>query len=176
MLKEVIVVEGKMDVIAVKKAVDADCLITNGFEFGKNILPNIKAAYEQRGIIILTDPDAAGERIRTFLTKKFPKAKQAFVPVENATANGDIGIEQASVAAIRTALRNVQTKCANRRQEFTYADLTRHNLTGTSNAVCRRAKLGAALNIGFANAKIFLRRLNDYGITREKFEQAIETI
>lgn len=29
----------------------------------------IRVAYEKRGIIILTDPDTAGERIRRVLTK-----------------------------------------------------------------------------------------------------------
>lgn len=35
MIKEVLVVEGKMDVVAINKAVEADCIITEGF----NLLP-----------------------------------------------------------------------------------------------------------------------------------------
>ena len=31
MIKEVLVVEGKMDVLAVNRAVEADCIITDGF-------------------------------------------------------------------------------------------------------------------------------------------------
>ena len=31
MIQEVLVVEGKMDVVAIDKAVDADCIITGGF-------------------------------------------------------------------------------------------------------------------------------------------------
>ncbi len=38
MIKEVIVVEGKMDVVAVNKAVEADCLITGGFGLNKKAL------------------------------------------------------------------------------------------------------------------------------------------
>ena len=37
----------------------------------------------------------------------------------------------------------------------------------------RRAKLGAALGVGYANAKTFLRRLNHYGVTREEFSAAL---
>ena len=51
----------------------------------------IRVAYEKRGIIILTDPDTAGERIRRVLTKKFPNAQHAFVPRDEAFANDDIG-------------------------------------------------------------------------------------
>ena len=64
MIKEVIVVEGKSDVLAIGRALEADCLITGGFGLSKRAMNDIKAAYEKRGIIILTDPDGAGERIQ----------------------------------------------------------------------------------------------------------------
>ena len=76
MLKEVLIVEGKADVIAVKRAVEADCITTGGFHITRRTLENISAAYNRRGIIILTDPDSAGENIRRFLSKKFPEAKR----------------------------------------------------------------------------------------------------
>ena len=56
---------------------------------------------------------------------------------------------------------------------FTSADLMVNNLSGAAEASVRRAKLGAALGLGYANAKVFLKRLNHYGITREEFEQAV---
>ena len=71
MIQEVLVVEGKMDVVAIDKAVDADCIITGGFALHKKTLDDIEKAYKKRGIIILTDPDSAGERIRKFLAKRF---------------------------------------------------------------------------------------------------------
>ena len=37
-------------------------------------------------------------------------------------------------------------------------------------------KLGAILGIGFANAKNFLKRLNHYGVTREEFDNAIDSL
>jgi ribonuclease M5 len=67
MIKEVLVVEGKMDVVAIDKAVEADCITTGGFTLSKRSLNDIAEAYKKRGIIILTDPDGAGERIRRFL-------------------------------------------------------------------------------------------------------------
>ena len=57
--------------------------------------------------------------------------------------------------------------------EFTATDLILHRLNGFPNSGVRRAKLGALLGIGFANAKTFLRRLNNYGITREEFNLAL---
>ena len=160
MIKEVLIVEGKMDVVAVNRSVDADCIITGGFTLNRRTLNDIKHAYERRGIIILTDPDSAGECIRKFLTARFPNAKHAFVPKLDAIANNDIGIEQASPEAI----------------EFTMSDLIVNRLNGSTDASERRAKLGEILGLGFANAKNFLRRLNHYGVTRAEFETALKEI
>ncbi len=80
MLKQVIVVEGKSDIQRIAQAVEADCIATEGFTLRKGVIDMIRVAYEKRGIIILTDPDTAGERIRRVLTKKLPNAQHAFVP------------------------------------------------------------------------------------------------
>lgn len=173
MIKEVLVVEGKMDVVAIDKAVEADCIITEGFNLKPKALDSIEKAYKKRGIIIMTDPDSAGERIRRFLTKRFPEAKHAFIPKEDATANNDIGIEQASPEAIRTALAKVRTMDWEPTNNFSGADLLRAGISGSPAAGEKRAKLGAVLGIGYANAKTFLHRLNNYGITREEFLQAV---
>ena len=173
MIKEVLVVEGKMDVVAIDKAVEADCIITEGFNLKPQALDSIAKAYQKRGIIIMTDPDSAGERIHRFLTKRFPEAKHAFIPKEDATANNDIGIEQASPEAIRTALAKVRTMDWEPTNNFTGADLLRAGISGSPAASEKRAKLGAVLGIGYANAKTFLQRLNHYGITRQEFQQAV---
>ena len=80
MLKEVIVVEGKSDTAAIRRALEADTIETGGFTLAASTLRKIEAAYKKRGIIILTDPDGAGNRIRRFLTERFPEAGQAFIP------------------------------------------------------------------------------------------------
>ncbi len=54
MLKEVLIVEGKMDTAAVKKALEAETIETGGFTLSPSTLRKISAAYEKRGIIILT--------------------------------------------------------------------------------------------------------------------------
>lgn len=176
MLKEVLVVEGKMDVVAINKAVKADCIITEGFNLKPMALKNIETAYKSRGIIIMTDPDMAGERIRAYLTKRFPNAKHAFVPREEATANDDVGIEQAQPEAIRKALSKVHTQEIIQSSEFSSTDLILNGLSGAADASARRAKIGAKLGIGFANAKTFLKRLNNYGITRAEFTDALKEL
>lgn len=165
-----------MDVLAVGRAVEADCIITDGFRLSPRTVASIGDAYKRRGIIILTDPDPAGERIRRFLSKKFPEAKHAFVPKEEATANDDIGVEQASPEAIRTALEKVRTLDWNPVDRFSAVDLIAAGLSGGDGASERRARLGARLGVGFANAKTFLKRLNHYGVTWEEFESGLQEL
>lgn len=176
MLKEVIVVEGKMDTVAVKKALDAETIETGGFTLSKKTLQQIAAAYEKRGIIILTDPDGAGQRIRDYLTKRFPKAGQAFVPKKDARTPDDVGIEQAAPEAILAALGKIHYHQYTPQKTFTEDDMFANELSGTSKSAAKRAALGAVLGIGFGNAKRFLVRLNNYGVTREEFKKALENL
>ena len=173
MLKEVLVVEGKMDTVAIRRALEADTIETGGFTLAPYTLRQIEAAYQKRGIIILTDPDGAGERIRRFLTERFPEAGQAFIPKIQATANNDVGVEQAQPEAILAALANVRHHDYRPQVEFTHMDLFRYDLNGSPQAAARRDALGAELGIGYGNAKRFLERLNHYGVTREEFLAAL---
>lgn len=173
MLKEVLVVEGKMDTVAIKRALAADTIETGGFNLAPHTLRQIEAAYKKRGIIILTDPDGAGERIRRYLTQRFPEAGQAFVPKADATAHHDVGIEQAQPPAILAALAKVRHHEYNPQAEFSSRDLWEHDLAGVGSAAARRDKMGALLGIGYGNAKRFLERLNSYGVTRSEFAAAL---
>lgn len=174
MLQEVIVVEGKSDIARVQQALEAECIATEGFNLRPQVISQIEQAYHKRGIIILTDPDTAGERIRRFLGKKFPNAQHAFVPREEAFANEDIGIEQASPEAIRKALSKLHLQSMESSNEFSMQDMVSNNLTGGPSSVQRRADIGAKLGIGYGNSKQFLYRLNHYGISRHEFEQAVK--
>lgn len=176
MLKEVLIVEGKMDTVAVRRALDCETIETGGFALRPDTLRQIQAAYEKRGIIILTDPDGAGERIRRYLTERFPEAGQAFVPKKEARVPGDVGIEQAKPEAIREALEKTRYHRHQPREEFTIRDLWENGLSGGEAAGQKRDRLGAELGIGYGTVKKFLRRLNTYGVTREEFERALEKI
>ena len=165
-----------MDTVAVKRALECDTIETGGFALRPQTLKQIEAAYRKRGIIILTDPDGSGERIRKYLTERFPDAGQAFVPKKDARVPDDVGIEQARPEAILLALSKVHHHEYNPEPVFSAADLRDNGLSGSTDASRRRDLLGAELGIGYGTAKSFLRRLNTYGITREEFERALGII
>lgn len=176
MIKEVIVVEGRDDFIAVKRAVDAEIIVTGGYALPKSVIERIKKAGERRGVIVFTDPDYAGEKIRKKISGMVEGCKHAFLPVELATKDGDIGIENAMPQDIIDALSKARAQTIQRKDEYTIADLIDNGLLGTPDSGVRRDRIGRMLGIGHANGKQFLSRLNNYGITREEFNLAIKKL
>lgn len=173
MIKEVIVVEGRDDSLAVKRAVDAEVIITGGYALPKSAMDRIKFSLERRGVIIFTDPDYTGERIRRILSSRFAGCKHAFLSVEAATKDGDVGIENASSEDIINALSKARAESIEKIEEFNIYDLTHNNLLSSPEAGLRRDKVGRILGIGHGNGKQFLSRLNNYGISRDEFNSAV---
>ncbi len=176
-IRETVVVEGRDDEAAVLRAVDAGVLCTHGWGLPESSLETIRAAYEKLGIIILTDPDHAGRKIRERLTALFPEAKQAWIVRDDAQKMRggkpvDIGVENASPETIRDALlaakASVSPGQAPSEGAVTAADLIALGLSGTPQSTALRQALGRELGIGSCNAKTFLKRLNVYGISREE--------
>lgn len=176
MIKEIIVVEGKADISAVKKAVDAQIISTNGLGINDKIINIIKKASKNKGIIILTDPDFPGKKIRNILSSEIENCKHAFIPRDKAKKDGDIGVENASVEAILEALKNARAEVSENRQEFSNSDMIYYGLVGNENAAKKRSFIGDELGVGYCSAKQFLKRLNSFGITREELEEAISKI
>lgn len=177
-IKEIIVVEGRDDISAVKAAVDAEIIQVNGFAVRKKEnIERIRVAEKNRGIIILTDPDYAGNEIRKYIHKFFPEAKDAYIRRCEGTKDGDIGVENASPEAIINALEKGRCTVSDDLQEnFTMSYLMECGLVGGAEASERREKVGGKLGIGYSNGKQFLSKLNRYGITKEEFERALNSI
>lgn len=175
-IKEVIVVEGRDDTAAVLRAVDAATIETHGFGITRATWKRLEEAYRMRGLIVLTDPDHAGEEIRKKISLRFPDAGQAFIARSKATEGSDTGVENASPQDIREALSKVSFSLTEKRAEFTEADLAAAGLSGEDGARERREALGEALGIGYANAKTLLGRLNGLGVSREAFDRETESL
>ncbi|SDK59951.1 ribonuclease M5 [Sediminibacillus albus] len=177
-VKEIIVVEGKDDTAKIKQTVDADTIETNGSAVNSEIIEQIKHAQEKRGVIIFTDPDYPGERIRHIVANAVPGCKHAFLTREDAKAkhNKGIGIEHASKEALQKALANVYELAATYDSELTREDLFTYGLLGGPQAKVRRQKLGAILQIGYTNGKQLLKRLTMFQISRETFINTMEKI
>ena len=176
MIKEVIVVEGRDDITAVKRAVEAEVIAVGGFGINKKVINRIKEAQKRQGVIVLTDPDFAGEKIRKIIAKRVLGIKHAYISQKDGTKNGDIGVENAEPDTIIKALDSAKCETKEKREEFHTKDMVVHSLTGNESAKERRDKLGSVLGIGYCNSSQFVTRLNNYGISREEFLNALMKI
>lgn len=176
MIKEVIVVEGRDDITAVKKAVDAEVIAVGGFGINGTVINRIKEAQRRKGVIVLTDPDFAGEKIRNIIAKRVAGIKHAYIAKEEGLKDGDIGVENACPEAIIRALEGAKATLGEKREEFIIQDLVFFKLSADPNAKKRRELLGKELRIGYGNANQLLSRLNNYGITKEEFVEAIKRV
>ncbi len=169
-------VEGKDDIQAVKSAVEAEVVATGGFGYDENFMDKLKLAAENRGVIIFTDPDYAGEKIRRSICKELKNCKHAFLPRGKAFKKGDVGVENATKEDIIEAIKKARPIIIEKRQEFVKEDLVNLGLVGNFNSRKKREQLGDILGIGYCNSKQLLNRLNNFGITKEEFIKALEGI
>jgi ribonuclease M5 len=177
-IKEIIVVEGRSDTTAIQRAVNADTIETNGSAVNEETIQKVKLAQEKRGVIIFTDPDYPGEKIRQTIANRVPGCKHAFLPKEEAKGkNGKkIGVEHASMESIRTALEHVKQEWVEGDGEISKQDLIDAGLVGGSGASERREKLGRILKIGYTNGKQLHKRLQMFQISKEAFISALRSV
>lgn len=184
-VKEAIIVEGRDDVDAVSKACDALIIATHGFGITKDTWKLIDKAAQEKGLLILTDPDFSGEEIRRRITARYPDAKQAYLPRSKALKKGDIGVENAAPEAIREVLEQAAALESARSEEqpgrpkpepLTVRDFYELGLDGAPGSKELRIKVGAALGIGYGNAKTFRKKINHFEIDKERIKEIIENI
>ena len=173
---ELIVVEGKDDIAAVKLAIDGEVIATSGYGFSKDLVALLQKMVLRTGIIIFTDPDSAGNQIRRKLDSLVPGCKHAYLPQAEGTKGRNIGIENASPTAIQEALNQVRGKADAAKGDFTLQDLVNYGLSGKSGSGAKRKVVGKALGIGDTNSKQFLSRLNHLGVLRQEFIEAVNNI
>ncbi|WP_244834248.1 ribonuclease M5 [Clostridium sp. BJN0001] len=176
MIKEVIVVEGRDDIDAVKKAIDAEVIAVGGFGINKKVIDRIKEAQKRKGVIVLTDPDFAGEKIRRIISKRVKGIKHAYIAKEDGLKNGDIGVENACPKVILDALEQAKITSEEKKSFFNMQDMYYFKLAGCSSSKRRREIFGKILGIGYGNASQMVLRLNNYGITPEEFTHAISIV
>ncbi|PIC63662.1 ribonuclease M5 [Sporosarcina sp. P13] len=177
-IEEVVVVEGKSDTIAIKRATGADTIETNGSAISDKTIERIRHAQQTRGIIVFTDPDFPGRRIRAIIEEQVPGVKHAFLPKKETIAkNGrGLGIEHASDEAIRQALASVYTVSEHTLEEIPMAMLLDAKLIGHADSRGRREKLSELLQIGQVNGKGLKKRLEMFRITQLRLEETIRVL
>ena len=162
-IKETIVVEGKYDRDRLRNITDAPIIMTGGFTLykDKKIIKAICAAAKETGIIILTDSDGAGFRIRNYIKQcvgKQGKVLNAYIPSVKGKEKrkdapgkeGILGVEGMTEEVLGKILKNATEilpdapKCE---KVLTKAMLYEDGLSGKENSDELRKKLTKELSL-----------------------------
>lgn len=162
-IKEVIVVEGKTDTAIIKKLFDAQTIETHGLAIDEHTLDFIEKAQQSRGVIILTDPDYPGMKIRNIIIERVPNAKHAFVEKKDAIGKKKLGIAEAREEAIIQALENVVT-FSKGEESLSWNEFLSLNIIGNKK---RRLEIYDTFHLGYGNVKTLFKRLNLASITKQ---------
>jgi len=181
-----VVVEGRYDRIRLSSVIEGVVIETGGFRIRRDreLLAALRAMAATTGLIILTDSDAAGFRIRHFLKGALgPEAKltHVYIPAVAGkerrkaapSAEGLLGVEGMDEATLREAFLRAGVACeaAPPDARLTRADLYEAGLIGAPDSAARRRSLCEALRLPpRLSAKTLLDLLNTL-TTPEEFDR-----
>lgn len=173
-LRPVIVVEGKTDVQFLSSFVKADFVEVNGSAISRETISYISALAKKRKVIVLTDPDGPGRRIRKVLDEAIPGLAHAFVPKEKCVRGKKVGIAESDKESVLIALRNIVPGEVVPSSDLDEASLFRLGLVGGPDSARLRKELGERLHIGEANGRSFLKRCKALGLTEDDLRRALD--
>ncbi|WP_294581103.1 ribonuclease M5 [uncultured Thomasclavelia sp.] len=171
-IKEVVVVEGKTDSALLKELFEVDTIETHGLAIDDQTMVLIKEAAKSRGIIVLTDPDFPGKKIRDLIQKQVPNCKHAFVAKKDAVGKKKVGIAEARKEAVVAAIENVVT-FDSENQSISWPEFLELDIIGNKQ---KRLKIYQEFNLGYGNVKTLFRRLNMVGITKEEILRRVGNV
>ncbi len=162
-IKETIIVEGKYDKIRLSALFDANIIELGGFQIynNKDKLALIRRIAEANGIILVTDSDSSGFKLRHFIEGAVPKSqiKNVFIPnvsgkekrKQKPGKEGLIGVEGMTTEALLNAFKaagvDPETGESKRTEPITKARLFELGLSGKENSAELRRKICERYNL-----------------------------
>lgn len=160
-ISQAIIVEGKYDKIKLSSFIDGIIICTNGFQIykDKQMAALIRYYAEKSGIIILTDSDSAGFKIRGHLKGICPKGRiiNLYIPdvfgKEKRKAlpskEGKLGVEGIDVQLLRKTFEEagVLSESAPQREMISRLDFYELEISGGSRSSALRRDIAKALEL-----------------------------
>lgn len=178
-LKEAVVVEGRYDASRLANLIDGMIITTDGFAIYKDLAKQklLKEIGRKNGLIVLTDSDAAGFRIRNYIQNIVGSTfvKHAYIPAipgkekrkTEASREGILGVEGVPDDLIYRALIQAGINHCEEKMDrlITNSDLFEWGLSGGKSSAEKRRRLLVALDLPpRMNKNAMLRVLNElYG-------------
>lgn len=187
-----VIVEGKYDKIKLANFIDAVIIETDGFRIfsDKEKRAFIRNLAKTKGIIVMTDSDSAGFRIRNFISNIASDGEiiNVYIPdvfgkekrKTEASKEGKLGVEGLSEEIITEALTKAgvfHKECEKAdSRPVTVNDLYEDSLTGHDNSAERKRKLLKALSLPSRMSNSQLLKLINTFMTYEDYKKAVMEI
>lgn len=187
-LNEAVIVEGKYDKIKLSSILDAVIIETGGFSIfsDKERLEMIRKLAMTKGIIIMTDSDSAGFKIRSYLRGSLPKdrVKHVYIPdilgkeprKAALSKEGKLGVEGISTQIIIDCLQRAGVffdETNHSADRITKLDLYEDGLTGGPNSAAIRRKLLEQLGLPKRLSSNMLVDVLNAMMSYEEYKQAV---
>ena len=188
-IDEVIVVEGKYDKERLRRVTDAPIICTHGFELyrSKRIIETLRKLSHQRGIIVLTDSDRAGFRIRNYIKRclgKDARVRHAYIPhiagkekrKEKAGADGLLGVEGMTDEVLEKILKRLASSDSAKLTAVTKAEFYADGFAGKPDSAERRRSLALRLSLPPSLSSNALLDMINKTYGAEKYRKAADDI
>lgn len=187
-IKQAVIVEGKYDKIKLDSIIDAVIIETNGFGVfkDKETQTLIRKLASTCGILVFTDSDSAGFKIRSFIGGSVApdSIRHAYIPdifgkerrKQTPSKEGKLGVEGVPVSVILDALTRagvVWEEVAQSRRKITAGDLYEDGLSGKKNSRVLRAKVLKSLNLPQRHSTSALIQIMNAIMTFEEYKQVV---
>jgi ribonuclease M5 len=175
--KQVIyLVEGAHDKARLKELDNSlNVLITKGIKIKHSFIEQLKQLEKEHLIVLMFDPDYAGEQIRKRLTKALKNPYQIYLPLKLATnKKGDIGLEHLSLETLKELIKIKPRETL--KSDLTNEFLYQRGYLNKANSRQKRTQLTGYFKIGYVNGKGLLKRLELFNIQEEeiiKYEKEV---
>jgi ribonuclease M5 len=185
----VVIVEGKYDKIKLSSILDAVIIETDGFAIfnDKEKQKLIRRLAKTKGLLVLTDSDSAGFKIRSFIggIVSNEEIKHAYIPdifgkekrkVES-SKEGKLGVEgipkDILLEALRKAGVTAEKTPETKRRQVTKTDLYEDGLSGRDDSASKRKAFLKSLDLPeLLSANKLLPIINTF-LTYEEYKEAV---
>lgn len=177
-MKQIFVVEGKNDVSRLKQVFpNINVVSVGGSSINEDVVIYLKSLEKTHEIILCLDPDYPGLRIRSELEQKFNKVSHIFLERSKSFSKNrkKIGLEHLSNEEIINVFNNIY-RVKETTGSLVLADMYDFGLVGEDHSKELREYLSKKMNLGHANAKTMLKRLNERNIQYKEILEVLKEI
>ncbi len=191
-IKEAVIVEGKYDKIKLSGIIDTVIIETDGFAVFKDKEKQklIRFLAEKRGIIIMTDSDSAGFKIRNFINgiTKSENIKNVYIPdvygkekrKTEVSKEGKLGVEGMKTEIIMSALQKAGVLCdendKKQSREITHTDFFEDGISGGENSSEIRKNLAKELELPEKISTSALLKIINVYMTYDEYKETVNIV